>query len=71
MSKLIVDEVEYDMDSDQETLLRNAQAIVETDTDEYRLASYDEMYGTPGSPIRAPATVYSVFTTLIALTPSE
>lgn len=70
MAVLNVGEMILDLDSvaDSEADLLAAHAIVETDTDEYRLANYDEMYGTSASPIRAPELLYGVMSILAQLT---
>lgn len=51
MAILTVNNTDYDLDSvaDAEETLVAARAIVETDAGEYRLANYDEMFGTAES----------------------
>lgn len=70
MAILTVNNTDYDLDSvaDAEETLVAARAIVETDAGEYRLANYDEMFGTAGSPIRVPESLPTVLAVLTQLT---
>lgn len=70
MAVLIVNATNYDLDlvADAEETLLAAKAIVETATDEYRLANFDEMFGYAGAPIRAPENLPTIFAILTQLT---
>lgn len=70
MSDLIVGATTLTMHANQKAILLRNKAIkvLATPADSYRLASFDEMYGEEGSPIRAPESAYAVMAALARAT---
>lgn len=70
MSDLLVGATTITMHNNQKAILLKNKAIklLASPADTYRLATFDEMYGEPGSPVRAPENAYAVMASLARAT---